>query len=103
MEGNGNGKPGHGDIWENEGNDYKKVWIRIFVDIERQDVEDTMRERSTRTLYNSLMNNWEKKEYIEPCTGEDRRGIVWWKIGVWRMKEVIRNSELGIWPICSKE
>jgi hypothetical protein len=39
---------GMGDIWENGGNDYKKVWIKIrkrFVGMERQDVEDTVRER----------------------------------------------------------
>jgi hypothetical protein len=49
------------------------------------------------------MNIWEKKEYIELCTGEDKRGIMWWKIRVWRLKEVMRNSEPGIWPIYSKE
>jgi hypothetical protein len=67
----------------------KKVWIRIrkrCVDIERQNIEATMRERSVLTLCNSLMNNWEKEKYIELCTGEVRRRIIWWKIGVWRLK-----------------
>jgi hypothetical protein len=53
LEGSGNEKPGHGAIWNNGGNDYKKDWIRIrkiFVDMERQDVEDMMRERSSLTL-----------------------------------------------------
>jgi hypothetical protein len=41
--------------------------------------------------------------YTELGTGEARRGRVLWRIGVWRLKGVRRNSELGICPICSKE
>jgi hypothetical protein len=33
-----------------------------------------------------LKNNWEKKFYIEVSTQEARRGIGWWKMGVWKLK-----------------
>jgi hypothetical protein len=42
------------------------------------------------------MKNREEEEHIELCTREARRGIIWWKIGAWRLKEVGRNSEEGI-------
>jgi hypothetical protein len=66
-----------------EYHDDNKVWIRIrkrCVDIGRQNMEATMRKRSSLILYNSLKRNWEKEEYIELSTGEAERGIIWWEI-----------------------
>jgi hypothetical protein len=50
-----------------------------------------------------LKNNWEKKFYIEVCTQEARRGIGWWKMGIWKLNGVRRNIEQGICPLCNKE
>jgi hypothetical protein len=49
------------------------------------------------------MCNWEEEEYIELCISEAQRGNVWWKIGIWRLKEIRRNIEQGVCPICSKK
>jgi hypothetical protein len=54
-------------------------------------------------LYDEFKNSWEKKLYIEVCTQEARRGIGWWKMGIWRLKGVRGNTEQGICPICNKE
>jgi hypothetical protein len=43
------------------------------------------------------------KLYIELCTQEDRRGIGWWKMGIWILKGVKGNTEQGMCPICNKE
>jgi hypothetical protein len=51
-----------------------------------------MRERSSLTLYSSLMNNWEK----ELCTCEARRAITWWKLGVWRL--LVGTTNRGFAP-----
>jgi hypothetical protein len=48
------------------------------------------------------MNNWEEV-CIELCTDKARRGTVWWKIGIWRLKGVRRNSEHWTCTMCSKE
>jgi hypothetical protein len=45
----------------------------------------------------------EREKLTNKCTDEARRGIIWWKIGVWRLNGVMRNSGPGIWPICSKK
>jgi hypothetical protein len=37
------------------------------------------------------------------CSQEARRGIGWWKMGVWKLKGVRRNIEQGIRPLCNKE
>jgi hypothetical protein len=50
-----------------------------------------------------LKSRWEKKLYIEVCTQEARRGIGWWKMGIWKLKGVRRNTEQGIYPLCNKE
>jgi hypothetical protein len=50
-----------------------------------------------------LKNNWEKKFYTEVCTQETRRGIGWWKMGIWKLKGVRKNIEQGICPLCNKE
>jgi hypothetical protein len=42
----------------------------------------------------------EKKLYIKVYTQEARRGIRWWKMGIWRLKGVRRNTERGM---CNKE
>jgi hypothetical protein len=50
-----------------------------------------------------LKNNWEKKLHIEVCTQEARRGIGWWKMGIWRLKVVRGNTEQGMRPMCNKD
>jgi hypothetical protein len=42
-----------------------------------------------------------KEIYTELCIGETRRGIGWWKTGVWKLKGIGRNTEQDL--ICSKE
>jgi hypothetical protein len=73
------------------------------MDIERQNMEASMREKRSLVFYNELKNNWEKKLYIEVCSQEARRGIGWWKMGIWRLNGVSGNTEQGMWPMCNKE
>jgi hypothetical protein len=40
--------------------------------------------------------------YTELGTGKASRRIMWWKMGVCRLKGVRRNSQKQICPICSK-
>jgi hypothetical protein len=50
------------------------------------------RERCVLTLYNYLRNNGVKEVYSEPRKVEGRRGILWWKTLVWRLKGVGRSN-----------
>jgi hypothetical protein len=62
-------------------------------------------ERKKRSLefYNELKSSWEKKLYIEVCTQEARRGIGWWKMGIWRLQDGRGNTDQGMCPMCNKE
>jgi hypothetical protein len=45
------------------------------VDIERQNMEASMREKRSVVFYNELKSNWEKELYLDVCTEEARGGI----------------------------
>jgi hypothetical protein len=47
-----------------------------------------VRERSLVVLCNELKNNLEREIYIEIRSYEERRGIGWWKTGIWRLKGI---------------
>jgi CRISPR/Cas system CSM-associated protein Csm2 small subunit len=76
-----------GDIWINGEQNNRNVWREVrkmCMDIERQNMEASMKEKRSLVFYNELKNNWERKLYTQVCTQEARRGIGWWKIRIWR-------------------
>jgi hypothetical protein len=64
-------------------------------------MEANMREKRSLALYNELKSIWERLKYI--CTFEERKGIGWWKMGIWRLKGMRGNSDKGICPVYRKE
>jgi hypothetical protein len=46
-----------------------------------------MRQKVSLILYNKLRNNWKRERCIDVCTYEERRGLRWWKMGVWRQSD----------------
>jgi hypothetical protein len=59
------------DIWimgeENNRNVWREVSKRCM-DIERQNMEASMKEKRSLVVYNELQNNWEKEFFIEVCS-----------------------------------
>jgi hypothetical protein len=45
----------------------------------------------------------EVEDFTEICMKEERKLIIWWKAGVWRLKGLRRGVEIGICPICRKD
>jgi hypothetical protein len=41
-----------------------------------------MRKERSVVLYNELKNNWQRELHINVSTYE-RRGMGWWKMGIW--------------------
>jgi uncharacterized lipoprotein YajG len=60
-----------GEREENNSNLWTKVSVR-YVDIEKQNMEASMRE----------MSNLENKLHIQVHTQEANGGISWWKVGI---------------------
>jgi hypothetical protein len=47
-----------------------------------------------------LKSSWEREKYIDIYTLEERKGVGWWKMGIWRLKGVRGNTDKGV---CRKE
>jgi hypothetical protein len=52
-------------------------------------------------MYHSEKMNWEE-DCKRICTREERKEIVWWRVGVWRLKELRRGLEIGMCKIYKK-
>jgi hypothetical protein len=95
-----------GDIWTNGEENNRNVWREVSkscMDIERQNVEASIRGKRSLVFYSEFKSICGRKLYIELCTQEARRGIRWWKMGIWRLKGVRGNTEQGMFPVCIKE
>jgi hypothetical protein len=66
-------------------------------------MEANMREKRSLALYNELKSSWEREKYIDICTFEERKGIGWWKMGIWRLKGMRGNIDKGVRSVCRKE
>jgi hypothetical protein len=77
---------GMGDIWINGEENNRNI---------SREMEASMREKRSLVFYNELKSSWENKLYIEVCTQQARRGIGWWKMGIWRLGVLgeIQNRE----------
>jgi hypothetical protein len=38
------------------------------------------------------MSNFEEDVYTELCAGSSRRGMEWWRKGVWKLKKEVRSK-----------
>jgi hypothetical protein len=65
-------------------------------------MEANIREERLLALYNELKSSWERENYIDSCTFEER-GIGWWKSSIWRLKGMRGNTDKEICPVCRKE
>jgi hypothetical protein len=50
-----------------------------------------------------LKSSWEREKYIDICTFGERKGIGWWKMGIWRLKGMRGNIDKGVCLVCRKE
>jgi hypothetical protein len=42
-----------------------------------------------------LESSWEREKYMDVCTFEERKGIGWWKMGIWRLRGIRGNIDKG--------
>jgi hypothetical protein len=97
---------GRGDVWRRGGENNNNVWKVVSkrcTDTERQKMEANMREKRSLALYNEMKSSWEREKSIDICTFEERKGIGWWKMDIWRLKGMRGNIDKGVCPVCRKE
>jgi hypothetical protein len=54
-------------------------------------MDTIVREKKSLILLNCLKRDWQKEDYTSITTQESRRNIVWWRIGIWRLKGDRKN------------
>jgi hypothetical protein len=61
-------------------------------------MDTIMREKKSLILLNCLKRDRQKEDYKSITTRESRRSIIWWRMGIWRLKggyqEKCRNWNL---------
>jgi hypothetical protein len=57
-----------------------RILSRTCVDIQRQNMKVNMREKRL-SMYHAVKWDWQNEDYKEICTREERKGIMWWKVG----------------------
>jgi hypothetical protein len=76
-------------VWQNQleinGNICKIVKERCN-DIEKQNMFAELNEKSSLSLYRQVKCEWGKEGYIVNFTRNERKGIIWWKAGIWKLR-----------------
>jgi hypothetical protein len=46
---------------------------------------------------------WARDDYVMCCSENDRRGIVWFRAGIWKLRGMRKGLEIGMCPLCNAE
>jgi hypothetical protein len=41
-----------------------------------------------------MKHEWGKESYSDECTRKERMGIIWWKVGIWKLSGIWRGGGL---------
>jgi hypothetical protein len=66
-------------------------------------MEVNIRDKRLLMSYHHLKTNWKKEECIVICMRDESRGILWWKVRVWRLKGFKMGIKTDVCLICRKE
>jgi hypothetical protein len=46
---------------------------------------------------------WDREDYVVCGSRNDRMGIAWFRVGIWKLRGVRKGLEIGRCPLCSGE
>jgi hypothetical protein len=72
-------------------------------DIERQNLFSKIKEKISLIFYSDVKQEWAGEQYISCCSRTERSGLAWFKIGIWKLRGMRKESEKGRCPLCSEE
>jgi hypothetical protein len=47
-----------------------------------------------------MKQEWGREEYINCCNSNERRGMTWWRLGIWKLRGSRKGVEKGTRPLC---
>jgi hypothetical protein len=69
-------------------------------DIERQNLFSRLSEKISLVFYQEMKQEWEREEYIDCCNRNERRGMAWWRLGIWKLRGSTKGVEKGTCLLC---
>jgi hypothetical protein len=69
-------------------------------DIEGQNLFLRLYEKISLVFYQEMKQEWGREEYIDCCNRNDRRGMAWWRLGIWKLRGSRKGVEKGTCPLC---
>jgi hypothetical protein len=72
-------------------------------DIERQNLFSRMSEKISLVFYQEMKQEWDREEFIVYCNRNERRGMAWWRLGIWKLRGSRKGVEKGTCPLCLGE
>jgi hypothetical protein len=89
-------------IWQSQSEINVNIWNIIRErcnDIERQNIFSGVNVKISLIFYCEMKYEWGKESYIDKCTRKERKGIIWWKAGIWKLRGTRRGFKRGRCPL----
>jgi hypothetical protein len=95
---------GVASVWQNQYEHNNSAVYRVVKrrcdDIERQNLFSRLSEKISLVFYQEMKQEWGREEYIDCCNRNDRRGMAWWSLGIWKLRGSRKGVEIGTCPLC---
>jgi hypothetical protein len=95
-------KTGLASIWQNQYEHNNSAMYRMVKgrcdDIERQNLFSRLSEKISLVVYQEMKQEWGREEFIDCCNRNDRRGMTWWRLGIWKLRGSRKGVEKGTCP-----
>jgi hypothetical protein len=59
-----------------------------------------MSEKILLVFYQEMKHKWGREEYIDCCNRNERRGMAWCRLGIWKLRGSRKGVEKETCPLC---
>ncbi|KAJ4429544.1 hypothetical protein ANN_21713 [Periplaneta americana] len=66
----------------------------------REDIFSNIKDLGSLKYYREVKQFWVQEEYVRLNSREERTGMAWWRLGIWRLKNRRGNVEKDKCPLC---
>jgi hypothetical protein len=51
-------------------------------------------------FYQEMKQEWGREGYTDYCDRNERTGMAWWRLGIWKLRGSRKGGEKGTCPLC---
>ena len=92
-----------GWVWAKGRENHKNVWRKVprrLMDITQQEIMKVCKEMKSLTLQREIKGSWGKEPYLHVLDLQERSGLAWARLGVWRALKLTDDSGVRVCPMC---